>query len=94
MVLARDPMAQTAARLGIALPQFRAIGALELAGAGGLATGLRWAPLGVLAAACLALLTVGAAATHVRAGDPPKDAAPAAVCCALSLTTLALLLTS
>ena len=91
MLLARPPMPETAARLGVPLPRFRAIGALELAGAVGVVVGLWWTPLGVLAAGCLALLTVGAAVTHVRAGDALKDVGPAAVCCALAAATAALL---
>lgn len=92
MVLARPPMPETAARLGVPLPRFRAIGALELAGVVGLVVGLWWTPLGILAAACLAMLTVGAAVTHVRAGDEPKDVGPAVVCCALAVAAAVLLL--
>ncbi|WP_200940126.1 DoxX family protein [Aeromicrobium sp. Root495] len=91
MVLARPPMPEAAARLGVPLPRFRAVGALELAGVLGVVVGLWWTPLGVLAAGCLATLTVGAAVTHVRAGDEPKDVGPAVVCCALAAATATLL---
>jgi hypothetical protein len=64
------------------------IGAAELVGAVGLI--LPWAldvapKLTPIAATCLALLMIGAAATHVKRGDAPKDAVPSAVLALLSI---------
>jgi tetratricopeptide (TPR) repeat protein len=59
---------------------------LEVAGAVGLVFGLASAPLGVAAAIGLALLMTVAAVVHLRHGDPPVRALPAAV---LALTAVA-----
>ncbi|PWI12739.1 invasion protein [Streptomyces sp. Act143] len=79
-------MRQAAEHLGMSPGRYRVIGTLEVAGAAGLLLGLASAPLGVAAAAGLALLMVAAAAVHLRHGDPPGRALPAAV---LALTALA-----
>ncbi|CBG76000.1 MULTISPECIES: DoxX family protein [Streptomyces] len=79
-------MRQAAAHLGLSLTLYRVIGALEIAGAAGLLLGLASAPLGVAAAAGLALLMTAAAVVHLRHGDPPARALPAAV---LALTAMA-----
>lgn len=70
-------MRSRADHLGFSVAGFRAIGALEVAGAVGVVTGLSWAPLGIAAAAGLVAMMVGAVVSHVRAGDRPVDAAPA-----------------
>ncbi|MFJ7077550.1 DoxX family protein [Streptomyces sp. NPDC098781] len=72
-------MRRAAAHLGMSPGHYRVIGALELAGAAGLLLGTASAALGVAAAAGLALLMTGAAAAHLRHGDPPARAVPAAV---------------
>ncbi|WNZ13683.1 DoxX family protein [Streptomyces sp. 11x1] len=79
-------MRQAAAHLGMSAGLYRVIGTLEVAGAVGLLLGLFAAPLGVAAAAGLALLMAAAAVVHLRHGDPPVQALPAAV---LVLTALA-----
>jgi hypothetical protein len=66
------------------------IGVLELAGVAGVLIGLALRPLGIAAAAGLALLSLGAIATHVRAGDNAVAAAPAALALALAVATVAL----
>ena len=53
--------------LGISATNWRGIGLLELAGVVGVLVGLWWPPLGIAAAAGLALLSVGAVVSHVRA---------------------------
>ncbi|MET8471460.1 DoxX family protein [Streptomyces sp. NPDC006422] len=68
-------MRQAAARLGMSTGLYRVIGALEVAGAAGLWVGPASTPLGV-----------AAAVVHLRHGDPPVQALPAAV---LALTALA-----
>ncbi|WP_215453869.1 DoxX family protein [Streptomyces sp. ATCC 21386] len=72
-------MRQAAAHLGMSPGLYRVIGALEVAGAAGLLLGLASVPLGVAAAAGLAVLMVAAAVVHLRHGDPPVQALPAAV---------------
>ncbi|WP_328874665.1 DoxX family protein [Streptomyces sp. NBC_00287] len=71
-------MRQAAAHLGMSPGHYRVIGALEIAGAAGLLLGLASTPLGVAAAIGLALLMTAAAVVHLRHGDPPARAVPAA----------------
>ena len=87
-------MRQSAAHFGIPWPRYRLIGAAELAAAAGVLIGLWWHPLGVAAAACMALLLAGALITHRRAADGGKEMAPALIALALSLAYLAIALTS
>ncbi|MFF7260441.1 DoxX family protein [Streptomyces sp. NPDC008159] len=79
-------MRKAAAHLGMSPGLYRVIGMLEAAGAAGLLTGLASVPLGVAAAAGLTALMVAAAVVHLRRGDPPGQALPAAV---LALTAVA-----
>ncbi|MBC2907898.1 DoxX family protein [Streptomyces cupreus] len=72
-------MRQAAAHLGMSPDLYRVIGTLEVAGAAGLLLGLASAPLGVAAAVGLALLMAAATVVHLRHGDPPVRALPAAV---------------
>ncbi|MFF5488099.1 DoxX family protein [Streptomyces virginiae] len=79
-------MRQAAAHLDMSPGLYRVVGALELAGAVGLLLGPASAPLGVAAGIGLALLMTAAAVVHLRHGDPPVRALPAAV---LALTAVA-----
>ena len=72
-------MKDSATHLGFSWPAYRRIGALEVAGGLGVLAGLAVPLLGALAAACLAVLLVLATAIHLRRGDGPVAAAPAAV---------------
>lgn len=77
-VTQQNQMVQTAERLGFSATQFQLIGAAEIAGAAGVLAGVvsdDLDPLGIVAAAGLALVGVGAFVTHLKAGDPPKGAA-------------------
>lgn len=76
--------------LGVPAVRWQQIGALELAGVAGVLLGLAARPLGIAAAAGLALLSLGAIATHLRAGDKPAAAAPAVLALALAIATAAL----
>ena len=87
-------MRRAAAHLGMSVRLYRVIGALEVAGVAGLLAGLTWAPLGVAAAAGLALLMAGAAAVHLRHGDPLPRAVPAAVLVLISLMYAATAITA
>ncbi|KUO09401.1 DoxX family protein [Streptomyces sp. DSM 15324] len=79
-------MRQAAAHLGMSVRLYRVVGALEVAGVAGLLTGLTWMPLGVAAATGLALLMAAAAVVHLRHGDPPVRAVPAAVLALIAVT--------
>ena len=86
-------MRKTAAHFGIPWPRYRLIGAVELAAAAGILTGLWWHPLGVAAAAGMALLLLGAIITHRKAADSVKEMAPALVALLVTLAyqTIALM---
>jgi uncharacterized membrane protein YphA (DoxX/SURF4 family) len=75
---------------GISPTFWRVIGLLELAGVIGVLVGLWWPPLGIAAAVGLALVSVGAIVSHVRASDRPSDAVPAAVGLILAVATVVL----
>ena len=69
-IAALKPMREAAEHVGMTVNQYRVLGILELGGAGGIALGLVYPPLGVAAAAALVLMMVGAVIAHVRTGDP------------------------
>ncbi|HEV7420904.1 MAG TPA: DoxX family protein [Mycobacterium sp.] len=73
--------------LGIAPPLWRVIGVLELAGVGGVLAGLAWPPIGVAAGIGLALLSLGAVISHVRASDSVSETAPAVIGIGLAVAT-------
>lgn len=83
-------MRRAAAHLGMSPGRYRAIGALELAGAVGLLLGPVWGPIALAAATGLALLTAAAAAAHLRHGDPPARALPAVVLALAAVAYIAL----
>jgi uncharacterized membrane protein YphA (DoxX/SURF4 family) len=87
-------MRQSAAHFGIPWPRYRLIGVIELAAAAGVLIGLWWHPLGVAAAAGMALLLLGALITHLRAADSGKEMAPALLALAITIAYLAIALTS
>lgn len=82
-------MLASASHFGIPWTRYRLIGVAELAAAAGVLVGLFWAALGLAATSAMTLLLIGALATHRRAGDGFKDAAPAVVGLAISLAYLA-----
>jgi hypothetical protein len=75
--------------LGVPGSAWRGIGAVEVAGATGLLLGPRSHSLGLAGGGCLTLISVGAIASHVRAGDPIARAAPALAALVLSLAAVA-----
>jgi uncharacterized membrane protein YphA (DoxX/SURF4 family) len=87
-------MRKSAAHFGIPWLRYRLIGVAELAAAAGIVAGLWWHPLGVAAAAGLALLLLGAVITHRRAADGGQEMAPALLALAITITYLAVALTS
>ena len=84
-------MKESATHLGFSWHAYQRIGALEVAGALGVLVGLAVPLLGALAAACLAVLLVLATATHLRRGDGPAVAAPAALLSLLAVAVAVLL---
>jgi hypothetical protein len=61
----------------------------QMAGAAGVAAGLRWGPLGIAAAIGVTLYFVGAVVSHLRVGDG-KGSLPAAVLTVASVALLVL----
>jgi DoxX-like family len=93
--LASHPkMRHAAAHVGIPWPRYQLIGVAELAAAGGVMAGLWWRPLGLAAAAGMALLLLGAVITHRRAADSGKEMAPVLLALAITLAYLAIALAS
>jgi uncharacterized membrane protein YphA (DoxX/SURF4 family) len=76
-LLGHPKMRASAARFGIPWSRYRLIGVAELAAAAGVLAGVVSRPLGIAAAAGMAMLLVGALAAHRRAGDRPHEATPA-----------------
>jgi uncharacterized membrane protein YphA (DoxX/SURF4 family) len=93
-LLGLPKMRQSAEHFGIGWPRYRLIGVAELAAAAGILIGLWWHPLGVAAAAGMALLLLGALITHRHAGDSAKEAAPALLALAIAVLYLAIALAS
>ncbi|ULR54837.1 DoxX family protein [Streptomyces deccanensis] len=89
-IAAVPSMRQAAAHLGMSPGLYRVVGALEVAGAAGLLLGRVSLPLGVAAATGLALLMAAAAVVHLRHGDPPPRALPAAVLALIAVTYAAM----
>jgi hypothetical protein len=93
--LAGQPkMRQYAAHFGIPWSRYRLIGVAELAAAAGVLAGLWWHPLGLAAAAGMALLLAGALITHRRAADSGKDTAPVLIALAVTAAYLVIALAS
>ncbi|MGO4445157.1 DoxX family protein [Mycobacterium sp. 2YAF39] len=69
---------------------WRSIGLLELAGVVGVLAGLKWPPLGIVAAAGLALLSLGAIMSHVRSSDSVGDTASSVIGLGLAVATVVL----
>ena len=93
-LIGQPKMRQSAEHFGIPWSRYRLIGVAELAAAAGILIGLWWHPLGLAAAAGMALLLLGALITHRRARDSAKEMAPALVALAITVAYLAIALTS
>jgi len=91
-LLSHPKMRHAAAHFGIPWSRYQLIGLAELAAAVGVVIGLWWHPLGVAAAAGMALLLAGAVITHRRAADGGKEMAPALVAVALTIAYLVIAL--
>lgn len=82
-------MRDSAARFGIRWHRYRLIGVAEIAAASGVLIGLWWHPLGVAAAAGMAVLLIGALITHRWANDAGKEMAPALIALVVTVAYLA-----
>ena len=89
-LLAVPSMRARAEHVGLGIDAYRAIGALEVAGAVGLVAGFSLPLLRALAALGLLLLLVGAVVAHLRVKDGLKEMAPALVLGTLSAILLTL----
>ena len=87
-------MRKPAVHFGIPWTRYRLIGVAEAAAAAGVLAGLWWHPLGLVAAAGMALLLLGALISHRRAADSAKEMAPALLALAITIAYLAIALTS
>lgn len=86
---AHPKMQESASRFGIRWHHYRLIGVAELAAASGVLAGMWWHPLGLAAAAGMAVLLIGALITHRRAKDSGKEMAPALLALAITIAYLA-----
>ena len=82
-------MRTAAAHLGYSTAQYRAIGAVELAGAIGVSIGLAVHPIGAAASIGLVLLMLGAARAHIANGDGAGHVAVPLIVAALAAALLA-----
>jgi uncharacterized membrane protein YphA (DoxX/SURF4 family) len=82
-------MRHAADHFGIAWRRYRLIGVAELAAVAGVLVGLVWRPAGLLAAAGMTILLLGALITHRRAHDNVREALPALLALAVAGTYLA-----
>jgi uncharacterized membrane protein YhaH (DUF805 family) len=82
-------MRDSATRFGIRWHHYRLIGVAEAAAAAGIVAGLWWHPLGLAAAAGMAVLLTGALMTHRRAQDTGKEIAPALIALLITAAYLA-----
>ncbi|MGW7525780.1 DoxX family protein [Streptomyces sp. NPDC054783] len=90
-IMALGPMPELADHAGFTTASYRVIGALELAGAIGVAIGPVLPLFGELAGLGLLMLLAGAVTTHVRKGDGMPKLVPAVMCAALVAWYLVLL---
>ncbi len=81
-ITGQPAMREASIHVGVPWERFRMLGFAEVAGAAGVIIGLIWSkamPLAVAAAIGLALVGLGGVYFHIKAGDKPKDYAPAGV---------------
>src|SRR5579864_5048234 len=87
-------MRKSAAHFGIPWSRYRLIGVAELAAAAGILIGRWWHPLGLAAAAGMAMLLLGAIITHRKAAHSAKEMTPALLALLITLAYLIIALTS
>ena len=92
-MLSHPKMVASASHFDIPWARYRLIGVAELAAAAGVLAGLSWRPMGIAAAAGMAVLLISALTVHRRTADGVKEAAPAILALGISLAYLAAALT-
>jgi hypothetical protein len=88
-VVGQPRMRKAAAHFHIPWRGYQLIGVAELAAAGGVLAGPRRHGLGLAAASGMAVLLIGALASHRRAGDTFKETTPALAALAITAAYIA-----
>lgn len=83
-------MRQSATRFGIPWRKYQSIALAEIAAAASVVSGLRWHPLGLVGAAGMVLLLLGALLYHRKAKDDIKEMTPAFAALAITIAYLAI----
>jgi uncharacterized membrane protein YphA (DoxX/SURF4 family) len=93
-LLGNPKMRESATKFGIPWRRYQLIAVPELAAAAGVLAGLFWRPAGLLAAAGMTLLLLGALIAHRRAHDRIPEMLPALVGLAIAVAYQAVAFTS
>ena len=93
-VLGHPKMRESAAKFGIPWRRYQLIAVPELAAAVGVLVGLFWRPAGLLAAAGMSVLLLGALIAHRRAHDRIPEMLPALVALAIAVAYQAIAYTN
>ena len=93
-LLGHPKMRESAGKFGISWRRYQLIAVLELVAAAGILVGLSWRPAGLLAAAGMTLLLLGALVAHRRAHDRVPEMLPALVALAIAVAYPAIAYTS
>jgi hypothetical protein len=93
-LLGHPKMRESAAKFGISWRRYQLIAVPELAAAAGILVGLSWRPAGLLAAAGMTLLLLGALIAHRRAHDRIPDMLPVLVALPIAVVYQAIAYTS
>jgi hypothetical protein len=89
-LLGNPRMRQSATRFGIPWRKYQSIAIPELAAGASVVGGLWWHPIGLVGAAGMALLLLGALFYHRKAKDDAKEMSPALVALAITIAYLAI----
>jgi uncharacterized membrane protein YphA (DoxX/SURF4 family) len=84
-LLGQPKMRESATKFGIPWRRYRLIAVPELAAAAGVLIGLFWRPAGLVAAAGMTVLLLGALIAHLRVHDRFPDMVPALVGLAIAV---------
>jgi len=93
-LLGHPKMRESAAKFGISWRRYQLIAVPELLAAVGILAGLSWRSAGLLAAAGMTLLLLGALVAHGRAHDRVPEMLPALVALAIAVAYQAIAYTS
>ena len=93
-LLGHPKMRESAVKFGIPWRRYRLIAVPELAAAAGVLVGLFWRPAGLVAAAGMTVLLIGALIAHRRVHDRIQDMLPALVALVIAVAYQAIAYTS